>query len=170
MQGNKKRIFAFKKGRIISTRHGNFVIHLSKKIVSLLSPYRKRIKIVGSIRRKEKNPVDIDIVLIPKNREKVEEVLKKKGEYIQGGEKKAIFRIEGVKVELYYTTPDEWGAALLAYSSRFGASIGLRIVARSRGFKLNQHGLFRNGKRVAGRTEEEIYHALGRPWKPSEKR
>ena len=170
MNENKKRIFAFKKGRVISTRHGTFVVGLSKKIVSLLNPYCERIKVVGSIRRMEKNPIDIDIVLIPKNKEKVEEVLKKKGTYVQGGEKKAIFRIEGVKVELYYTIPGEWGAALLAYSSRFGSSIGLRIVARSRGFKLNQYGLFKNGIRVAGKTEEEIYNALGRPWKSPEKR
>ena len=108
--------------------------------------------------------------LIPKNKKKLEEVLSKKGKYMQGGEKEATFRIQGVKVELYYTIPEEWGAALLAYSSRVGSSIGLRVVAKRKGFKLTQHGLFRHGKRVAGKTEKEIYKVLGRPWKPSEER
>lgn len=163
----KKRI-VLKKGRYVTTRKGDFVIGLSKKITNYLKPYCRRIEVVGSIRRKEKNPVDIDIVLIPKNLEKLEEFMRKKGKFIQGGEKKSRWRIEGVNVELYYTTSEEWGAALLAYSSEFGAGIGLRVVAKKKGFKLNQHGLFKGTKRIAGKTETEIYHALGRfykkPW------
>ncbi len=165
----EKRV-VLKKGRIVVTKKGDFVIRLSKKITTYLKPYCKRIEVVGSIRRKEKNPVDIDIVLIPKSREKLEEFIGKKGRFIQGGEKKSRWRIEGVNVELYYTSPEEWGAALLAYSSEFGAGIGLRIVAKKKGFKLNQHGLFRGEKLVAGRTEKEIYHALGRPYKKPENR
>ena len=163
----------FKKGKRVTTRQGKIVINLANKIVADIKPYCKRIQIVGSIRRKEKSPVDIDIVLIPKSeesKEKIEEILSKKGKFLEGGEQRASFRIKGVKVELYYTIIEEEGAALLAYSSRFGASIGLRLVAKRKGFKLNQHGLFRNGKRVAGKTEEEIYHALGREWKLPEKR
>ncbi|MDP3992540.1 MAG: hypothetical protein Q8P79_03490 [Nanoarchaeota archaeon] len=30
--------------------------------------------------------------------------------------------------------------------------------------------VIKKGKRVAGKTEEEIYHALGRPWKKPEER
>jgi len=161
-----------KKGRIVETRKGGIVLKLAKKIVSQLRPYCKKIEIVGSIRRKEKNPVDIDLVLIPKDKEKIEAILSKEGKFLQGGDKKARFRIKGVNVELYYTIPEEWGAALLAYSSEFGAGIGLRVVAKKKGFKLSQHGLFnlKTGKRVAGKTEREIYRALGRPWKPPEKR
>ena len=162
-----------KKGKLVSTRKGDFVINLSGKILREIKPYARRIMIVGSIRRKEKDPIDIDIVLIPKNeasKDKIENIMLRKGKRILGGEKKAYFKIWGVEVELYYTVPEEWGAALLAYSSEFGASIGLRVVAKKKGFKLNQHGLFRRGKRIAGKTEEEIYHALGRPWKSPEKR
>jgi len=166
-----ERRIVFKKGRIVVTRRGSFVISLSKKIVRLIKPYCRRIEIAGSIRRKEKNPVDIDIVLIAKNKEKLEEFLKTKGNFIQGGEKKSRWKIEGVKIELYYTTPESWGAMLLAYSSRFGAGIGLRVVAKRKGFKLNQYGLFtKSGRKIAGKTEQEIYHALGRQWKKPEDR
>ncbi|MCX6749247.1 MAG: hypothetical protein NTW17_00685 [Candidatus Pacearchaeota archaeon] len=163
----------FKKGKRVTTRQGKIVINLANKIVSDIKPFCKRVQITGSIRRKEKNPIDIDIVLIPKkeeNKKKIEEILGRKGRFLEGGKQRASFRIKGVKVELYYTTTEEEGAALLAYSSRFGASIGLRLVAKRKGFKLNQHGLFRRGKRIAGKTEEEIYRALGREWKPPEKR
>ena len=96
--------------------------------------------------------------------------MKKKGRFVQGGEHESTWRIEGTKVELYYTISEEWGATLLAYSSKTGSSIGLRVVAKKKGFKLTQHGLFKKGKRVAGRTEREIYKALGRPWKAPEER
>ncbi len=172
----KKRVRrVLKKGKLVSTRTGNVVIHLANKIIKELKPYCSRIQIAGSIRRKEKNPVDIDIVLIPKNKsgkQKIQEIMRKKekARFIQGGEKESVFRIKGVKVELYYTNNQEWGACLLAYSSKTGSSIGLRMVAKRKGFKLNQHGLFKNNKRIAGRTEEEIYHTLGRPWKSPERR
>lgn len=164
----KRRVF--KKGKYVTTRKGSFVIKLSKKIVKYLRSFCRKIEVVGSIRRKEKNPVDIDIVLIPKNKEKLVEFMKRKGKFIQGGEKKSRWKIENVKVELYYTTHDSWGATLLAYSSKFGAGIGLRVVAKRKGFKLNQYGLFKKGKKVAGKTEREIYHALGREWKSPEER
>ena len=151
---------------------GKSVLSLAKRIVSSLKLYCKKIQIAGSIRRGEKNPGDIDIVLIPKNKKKIGEILEKKGRKILGGEQKVFFRIEEIEVELYYTTSEEWGAALLAYSSRRGSGIGLRIIARLKGFKLNQHGLFsrKTGKRIAGKTEEEIYKALGRKWKKPEER
>ncbi|MDP2628910.1 MAG: hypothetical protein Q8P15_03360 [Nanoarchaeota archaeon] len=146
----------------------NHVFLLANKLVRTIKSYCRRIEIVGSIRRNEKNPRDIDIVLIPKNRKKLEDFLKKKNyKFLQGGEKKSRWKIEGVQVDLYYTNSEEWGAALLAYSSRKGSGIGLRIVAMLKGFKLSQHGLFnrKTGKRIAGKTEQEIYHALGRQWK-----
>lgn len=162
-----------KKGKVVVTRKGGFVINLAKKLIGSLKPYCTKIQVAGSIRRKEKNPVDIDLVLIPRDKEsktKIEAFMSKKGRFVQGGEKEATFRVEGVKVELYYTILREFGATLLAYSSETGASIGLRVVAKKKGFKLNQHGLFKKGKFVAGRTEREIYKKLGRPWKPPEQR
>ncbi len=158
----------FKKGRWVETRKGSFVINLSKEIVRMTKPYCKNIKVAGSIRRKTKNPVDIDIVAIPKNLDKFSNFLEKKGfKFLQGGKEKSRWRYKGVDVEFYYSTLESWGATLMAYSSEFGAGIGLRIVAEKNGFKLNQYGLFnkKTGKMVAGRTERGIYKALGRPYK-----
>ena len=156
-------------------KRGNAVKELSDKVVRWIKPYCRRIEIAGSIRRGEPNSKDIDIVLIPKSsvsKERLEKLLESKGKKVLGGDKKAYFRIEGIEVELYYTVPEEWGATLLAYSSKRGSGIGLRIVARLKGFKLSQHGLFirKTGKRIAGRTEREIYSALGRQWKKPEER
>ena len=143
---------------------------LAKKLEKQLKPYSRRIIIAGSIRRKEKNPRDIDIVLIPKNKEKLAEFMKKKARFVEGGDFKTVWRIKGVNIELYYTISEEWGAQLLAYSSKKGSEIGLRVIAKKKGFTLNNHGLFKGKKSVAGKTEREIYHALGRSWKLPENR
>ncbi|PIO08454.1 hypothetical protein COU59_01565 [Candidatus Pacearchaeota archaeon CG10_big_fil_rev_8_21_14_0_10_34_12] len=154
-------------------KRGEYVINLSKKIVKSLKPFSKKIQVAGSIRRWEKNSKDIDIVLIPKDREKLEDFMRKKGRFIQGGNEKSRWRIEGVKVELYYADNiNEWGSMLLAYSGKKGSNIGLRIIARMKGMKLSQHGLFnrKTNRRIAGRTEREIYRALGRRYKEPRER
>ncbi len=152
------------------TKRGEFVLKLAKKLEIQLKPYSKKIMLVGSIRRKEKNPRDIDIVLIPKDKEKLAEFMRKKGKFVEGGDYKTVWKIKGIKVELYYTIPEEWGAQLLAYSSKKGSEIGLRVIAKKKGFTLNNHGLFIGKKRIAGKTEREIYHALGRSWRRPENR
>lgn len=148
-------------------KKGEKIINLSKKIVEQLKPYCKKISIAGSIRRKSPSPGDIDIVLIPKNREKLEDYMKIKGRFIQGGKQESTWKTQGIKLELYYTNDFEFGATLLAYSSKKGSEIGLRVVAKNKGFLLNSHGLFdrKTGKRIAGKTEREIYKALNRPYK-----
>jgi len=146
-------------------KSGKFILNLSKKLKIQLKPFCKKIEIAGSIRRKDKNPKDIDIVLIPKNKEKIMEILERKGRFVFGGEKKDTFKIQGVKVELYFTNFKSWGATLLAFSSEKGSAIGLRKVAKRKGLHLNQYGLYKKGKLIAGKTEKEIYKALERPYK-----
>jgi DNA polymerase (family 10) len=153
---------------------GREILNLAERIERDIKPLCKRIEIAGSIRRREKHPFDIDIVLIPKDRIKLEEFMRTKlnGKFLQGGEHESTWRINKTNVELYYTNEEEWGAELLAYSSKKGAGIGLRIIARRKGLKLTQHGLFdrKTGKKIAGKTETEIYHALGKHYKKPENR
>lgn len=168
MKKGERRVL--KKGRIVVTRKGSFVLKLADKIVKQLKLYCKRIKLVGSIRRKEKNPVDVDIVIIPKNKEKIKQILIKEGKVIENGEKQFAVKIKGVKIEIYFVSAENWGSALIAYTGSSGYSIGLRIRAKKRGLKLNQYGLFRVNKKIAGKTEKQVYKALGKSYKLPENR
>ena len=166
----KKRV-VLKKGRKVTTKQGNFVISLSKKVYSWLKPFSKKIEIAGSIRRKLPNPIDIDIVLIPKDKEKIVKFMKTKGTYMQGGKKRVVFKIKGVKTEIYYADSKSWGASLFAYTGPSGYSIGLRKIAKLKGYLLNQYGLFhRNNGYIAGKTEKSVYKALGKKFKNPELR
>ena len=67
--------------------------------------------------------------------------------------------------------PDEsFGAALCYFTGSKAHNVALRRIAQARGLKLNEYGLFRGRAEVAGRTEEEIYEALGLAWIPPELR
>ena len=164
------RRIVFKKGKIIITKNPEFVLFLADKIYKQLKPLSKRISFAGSIRRKSSKPVDVDIVLIPKDKEKIKEGLSKQGKVLFSGEKKFGVKIEGVKVEIYFATEDDWGAMLLYSTGPFGLSIGLRILARKQGMFLNQYGLYKNGNIIASKTEEEIYSAFGKKYKKPEER
>jgi DNA polymerase (family X) len=168
MKKGERRVL--KKGRIVVTRKGSFVIKLADKTVRDIKPYCKRIKIAGSIRRKKEDPVDIDIVLIPKDKDRIKQLLLKEGKVVENGEKQFSVKIKGVKVELYFVSEEDWGAALISYTGASGYSIGLRIKAKKKGLKLNQYGLFKGNKKIAGKTEQEIYEALGKHFKLPENR
>lgn len=160
-------------GKFVTTRRGNEVIRLANKIKELLEPYSNRIKIAGSISRKVKDPIDIDIVLIPKSKDlsKIREIIEKAhGKYISGGSKRMTFRIYGVKLELYFIDSKSFGACVLSYTGPKGSSIGLRKVAKSKGYLLNQYGLFKRGRLIEGNDEKRIHSILGVKWKKPEKR
>ena len=59
--------------------------------------------------------------------------------------------------------PASRGAALQYFTGSKAHNIALRDMAQSRGWKLNEYGLFdqATGSPVAGETEEGIYEALG---------
>ncbi len=162
----------FKKGRYVKTRAGKEVIKIANSISKALKPLTYRQEIVGSIRRKSLKPIDVDIVVIPRSKNKIVQYLTKKGKYLQGGDKRASFQIKGVKIELYFATKKTWGAHLMTYTGPFQYNIGLRMMAKRKGYLLNQYGLFnkKSNKYLAGATELSIYKALGKKYKEPELR
>lgn len=145
---------------------------IARGIVAKLAPHCKRIEIAGSIRRKKAEPNDIDIVIIPSDRPAIEKYIKSIDKKVRWGERIiSIIEKNGIQVDFYFCTPDEWGAMLMTLTGPSGSNIGLRTMAKKKGWKLNQYGLYDAcGNKIAGKTEESIYKALGRPWKEPENR
>ncbi|TPX58650.1 DNA-directed DNA polymerase [Spizellomyces sp. 'palustris'] len=86
------------------------------------------------------------------------------------------------RLDIWVTPFQEVGAALLHYTGNDIFNRSMRKLASLQGMRLSQHGLFANvmrgkggtkvteGKRIAGSTEEEIFTALGVPYRPPEER
>ncbi|MGD1000748.1 MAG: DNA polymerase/3'-5' exonuclease PolX [Candidatus Brocadiia bacterium] len=87
-----------------------------------------------------------------------------------GGTKASIVMESGVQVDLRVVPPEAFGAALQYFTGSKAHNIRLRAMARERGLKLSEYGIFKGNRRIAGRTEEEVYRALKLPLIPPELR
>jgi len=82
----------------------------------------------------------------------------------QGSTRSTVILSTGLQVDLRVVPQESYGAALLYFTGSKPHNIVLRKMALSRGLKINEYGVFKGEKRVAGRTEEEIYAKLGLPY------
>jgi DNA polymerase (family X) len=90
-------------------------------------------------------------------------------EVIASGDTKTSVRTErGLQVDLRVVPDDSWGAALQYFTGSQAHNVRIREIAVRLGLRLSEYGLFRveSGERIASRTEEEIYDALGMSWIP----
>jgi DNA polymerase (family X) len=86
-------------------------------------------------------------------------------EVLQAGDTKASIVLKsGLQVDLRVVPEASYGAALMYFTGSKAHNIRLRNRAIDRGLKLNEYGLFKGDRAVAGATEEEVYGALDLPW------
>jgi DNA polymerase (family 10) len=138
--------------------------HLKSK-----APIRKLI-IAGSIRRCKDTIKDIDILATSQEPKAamnafvhlphVKEVI------MQGPTKSSVIIHEGLQVDLRVVEEASFGAALAYFTGSKAHNIRLRERALKSGLKINEYGIFRekDGGKVGGEKEEDIYRILGLPY------
>ncbi|MEE9592688.1 MAG: DNA polymerase/3'-5' exonuclease PolX, partial [Thermoplasmata archaeon] len=127
-----------------------------------------RIVIGGSLRRMRETIGDIDILVTSSEpaevmlaftgMPQVEEVL------LQGNTKSSVILTDGMQADLRVLEAGSYGAGLLYFTGSKDHNIRLRSLAISLGMRLNEYGVFRREKQVAGATEAEVYQTLGLPY------
>ncbi|MGW3165909.1 DNA polymerase/3'-5' exonuclease PolX [Streptomyces sp. NPDC001142] len=126
----------------------------------------------GSLRRMKETIGDIDILVAAGRSGAFMDALTElpsTAEVLTHGEKKTSIRtVKGLQVDLRVVRPDSWGAGLQYFTGSKAHNIRTRTIAVHQGLKLSEYGLFETegGKRVASRTEDEVYARLGLPWIP----
>lgn len=132
----------------------------------------ERVDVAGSARRRKETIGDIDILAISKKPEKVMDFFVSMKEVInvygQGPTRASIRLKSGLDADLRVVAEKSYGAALLYFTGSKDHNIVLRNLAIKKGLKLNEYGLFRRERQIAGRTEEEVYRALGLEYIPPE--
>lgn len=85
---------------------------------------------------------------------------------LKGRTKSTIILGKGIQVDLRVVPPESYGAALQYFTGSKMHNIKLRTIAKNKGLKLSEYGLFEreSGKRIAGEDEREIYRHLGLSW------
>ena len=76
----------------------------------------------------------------------------------------------GIEMDVRVVPDESYGAALQYFTGSKAHNIAIRNRAQERGLKINEYGVFRGEKSIAGRTEEEVYAAVDLPWIPPELR
>ncbi len=122
----------------------------------------------GSLRRRRDTVGDIDLLAIAADGAAVCRHFVRHPDVrdvLQAGDTRAsVVLASGLQVDLRVVSAPSFGAALMYFTGSKAHSIRLRNRALDRGFKLNEYGLYRGRRAVAGATEEEVYAALGLPW------
>ena len=150
-------------------------IPIVESIVESLRKYVKKISPAGSVRRMKETVGDIDILVTGENGK---EIIKKfvnlpdVKEILAEGETKGsvIIKNNNLQVDLRVLPEDCYGAALQYFTGSKAHNIKLRGLAKEKGLKISEYGVFRGSKKIAGRTEEEVYNSLGLVWIPPEMR
>ena len=156
-----------------------YAIPLAEELVSELKKLKevKRIVVAGSFRRRKETVGDLDILIISDNPMPVMEKfcsLPQAKEVIAKGKTKSVIRLyeNNLEVDLRVVAERSFGSALQYFTGSKAHNIKLRQIAIKKGYKLSEYGLFRkkDGKYVAGKSEEEIYAKLGLQFVPPEMR
>jgi DNA polymerase (family 10) len=132
------------------------------------------IAVAGSYRRRRETVGDLDIVATAAKTETVGNRLVKYENVVEvaahGPTRTTVVLRSGLQVDLRVVPAPSFGAALLYFTGSKAHNIALRGLANDRGWKLNEYGLFEGRRRIAGRTEAEIYRKLGLAFVPPELR
>lgn len=148
----------------------------AESLVAWLSGARgvSHVEVAGSYRRSRETVGDLDILVIAATDsdvmarfvayDEVTEVLSR------GPTRASVVLKSGLQVDLRVIEAAAYGAALCYFTGSKAHNIAMRLLARERGFKLNEYGVFRGRERIAGDSEESVYRAVGLPWIPPELR
>lgn len=126
----------------------------------------------GSYRRGKETIGDLDLLVVAEppdaamdrlaEFEPVDDVL------LRGDTKMSVRLAGGLQVDLRVVPAESFGAALQYFTGSKDHNVIVRGIAKKKGLKVNEWGVFQGDKYIAGRTEEDVYESLGLPYFPPE--
>jgi len=158
------------------------VLHEAEQYARAIVEYLKaggpidEIDAAGSFRRRRETIGDLDIV-VSCAASKAPAVIQRFGKFgdvthvaSQGDTRSTVRLSSGLQVDLRVVERACFGAAMQYFTGSQAHNIELRKIAQAKQLKLNEYGVFRGEKCVSGRTEQDVYGALGLDWIPPEMR
>jgi DNA polymerase (family X) len=135
-------------------------------------PGVRQLEIAGSCRRRRETCGDLDLLAEASQPDAVMDRLAGhrlvESIIARGDTKMSVRLFKGLQLDLRVVPGESFGAALQYFTGSKDHNVVLRRRAQDMDLKLNEWGLFRGDVMVAGRTEDEVYSALGLPCFPPE--
>lgn len=150
------------------------VLPYAETIVSELkrSGYADKVLVCGSLRRMKEAVGDIDILVTSPYPEKATVFFSKlkqvKRIAATGPTKTSVILENGMDADLRVVEDGSFGSASHYFTGSKQHNIKIRTIAIKKGLKVSEYGVFKGKKKVAGKTEEEVFKALGIPYIPPE--
>jgi len=123
------------------------------------------VEIAGSYRRKKETVGDLDVLVIAKDYGRVSEYFIKyprvKEVHSAGLTRSTVFLDNSLQVDLRAVSKESYGAALHYFTGSKMHNIAVRKMAMEKGLKVNEYGVYEGDKKIAGKTEEEVYKSVG---------
>ncbi|MFH1533995.1 MAG: DNA polymerase/3'-5' exonuclease PolX [Nitrospirota bacterium] len=131
-----------------------------------------KIEYAGSLRRGKETIGDIDILITVKDSEKSHGVVMDHfaayddvlNVIASGDTKSTIMLISGMHVDLRVINDDSFGAAMHYFTGNKQHNIKIRDIAKKKGLKVSEYGVFKGKKLVACKSEEDVFKAVGFPY------
>lgn len=121
--------------------------------------------VAGSLRRRKETIGDLDLLAVSPHPDRVMKFFVSQKEVARilakGRTKASVTLRQGIDADLRVVEAGAYGAALAYFTGSKAHNIALRKIAQGRGLKLNEYGLYKGSRRIAGKSEEEIYAKLG---------
>jgi len=133
-----------------------------------------QIAVAGSYRRRKETVGDLDILVASANSAPVMERFTRHPEVAkivsQGKTRATVYLKSGLQVDLRVVKAASFGAALHYFTGSKAHNVAIRKMAGEKQLKVNEYGVYRGRKRIAGKTETEVFEQVGLPWIPPELR
>ena len=129
-----------------------------------------RMEWAGSYRRGRETVGDLDLLIVAENRDLAMdhfEAYAERSSTILRGDTKISIRVgKAFQVDMRVVDENQFGAALQYFTGSQAHNIHTRRLAKERGLKINEYGVFsqEDDRQVAGATEEDVYASIGLPW------
>lgn len=136
----------------------------------------KNYVIAGSYRRNAEYVGDIDVICLDSRRPVLLDVISEGPEQIAGwvevvGTVGTTHGTTGkVRCDVRFCSAEDFPAMLLYFTGSKEFNIRQRGIAKKKGFKLNQHGLYRGTEKLKVRSERDIFKILEMPYLEPEMR
>jgi DNA polymerase (family X) len=128
----------------------------------------EEIAIAGSFRRRAETVGDVDILVAAETSGDIMARFAKHDDVAkvlaEGETKSSVVLRGGLQVDLRVVPLASWGAALHYFTGSKSHNIAVRTMGVKRRLKINEYGVFRGKKMIAGRTEAEVYKTVGLPY------
>lgn len=138
------------------------------------TPGVDRVVVAGSYRRGKETVGDLDILVTVRGNSPVMQRFTEYDEVAdvvsRGTTRSTVYLRCGLQVDLRVVEQASFGAALHYFTGSRAHNIAIRHLGQQRGLKINEYGVFRGERRIAGESEESVYASVDLPWIPPELR